>query len=82
MSPSASVRESREYAPLVRFGGSLPNSGWLRCDGASPIGTQAQPVPGPADRSRRQVRLSPSPRAAMRGFALSREHSGQGSFLQ
>jgi hypothetical protein len=69
MSPSASVTIAGCAVLLVRASGSLPNSRRLRCVGSSPCWTQAQPVPGPAEATRRQVRLDPSPRAAMPGFA-------------
>jgi len=69
MSLSAIERESREYAPMVRASGSLPNPGSALHDGSSPRSTWERTVPGPAEATRRQVRLDPSPRAAMPGFA-------------
>jgi hypothetical protein len=66
MSPSASARISRECSPLVRFGGSYltpaVRDGW------------SQSVPPPLCAHRFPVsnnRLSPSPRAAMPGFACA-----------
>jgi hypothetical protein len=82
MSLSAIERESREYAPMVRASGSLPNPGSALHVGSSPCWTWERTVPGPAEAPRRQVRSLPSPCAAMHGFALSRELTGRGFFLQ
>jgi len=63
---------SRECCAMVRRnGGSRPNPGSVRREDSSAFGTRAYAVPGPAEAARRQVRLNPSPRAAMPGFACA-----------
>jgi hypothetical protein len=80
MSLSAIDRESREYAPMVRASGSLPNPGSALHEAPSRRCTWERTVPGPAEATRRQVRLTPSSRAAMPGFACAVRTPAQAFF--